>query len=141
MADGNAVLLDTGVLVAAFHRKDPLHERAVRGLSKFSGTAVTCWPVLTEAIHLLGKTRRGVEGVITMCASPDLATIAHIETVELRAIVAWMKKFADQRPDFADACLVHLAQREGIRTVLTFDSDFYAYRTASGMRLETPLLL
>lgn len=39
-----------------------------------------------------------------------------------------MLKYADRPMDFADATLVRLAEREGLTTILTVDSDFEIYR-------------
>ena len=40
-----------------------------------------------------------------------------------------MKRYADRPMDFADATLVHAADREGITTVFTVDHDgFQMYR-------------
>ena len=40
-----------------------------------------------------------------------------------------MHRYADRPMDFADATLVHVAEREGLRTIITVDhSDFETYR-------------
>ena len=40
-----------------------------------------------------------------------------------------MARYADRPMDFADATLVHVAEREGLRTILTIDhDDFETYR-------------
>ena len=46
-------------------------------------------------------------------------------------------KDADQPMDFADATLVHLAQRESLSTVFTIDhDDFETYRVGGRKRLR-----
>jgi len=52
-------LLDTGVLVAFLHRDDADHEAAVEAIRARSGVLLTTEPVLTESMHLLGRTRGG----------------------------------------------------------------------------------
>jgi predicted nucleic acid-binding protein len=48
---------------------------------------------------------------------------------DLPALEALMARYADRPMDFADATLVHVAQREGLRTILTIDhDDFETYR-------------
>jgi predicted nucleic acid-binding protein len=55
--------------------------------------------------------------------------LAPITDAELPAIEALMARYADRPMDFADATLVHVAAREGIRTILTMDhADFETYR-------------
>jgi len=46
-------------------------------------------------------------------------------------IVEVLKRYASLRPQLADTTLVHLANREDIRTIFTLDRrDFSVYRTA-----------
>ena len=55
--------------------------------------------------------------------------IAPIEEPEMRALQTLMLRYADRPMDFADATLVHVAEREGISHILTIDhNDFETYR-------------
>lgn len=48
-----------------------------------------------------------------------------------------MRKYGDRPMDFADATLVHLAQRESISTVFTIDhDDFETYRIGGRRRFR-----
>jgi predicted nucleic acid-binding protein len=52
-----------------------------------------------------------------------------IITADLRALDILMLRYADRPMDFADATLVHIAEREGLNTILTIDhDDFETYR-------------
>ncbi len=52
-----------------------------------------------------------------------------ITNADLPTLEALMARYADRPMDFADATLVHVAEREGLRTILTIDhSDFETYR-------------
>jgi hypothetical protein len=52
-----------------------------------------------------------------------------IDNADLAGIETLMARYADRPMDFADATLVHVAEREGIGTILTVDhSDFETYR-------------
>ena len=56
-------------------------------------------------------------------------SLAPITNADLPALETLMARYADRPMDFADATLVHVAEREGIQTVLTIDhSDFETYR-------------
>lgn len=56
-------------------------------------------------------------------------TLAVISDADLPALEALMHRYADRPMDFADATLVHMAEREGLKTILTIDhSDFETYR-------------
>ena len=48
------VLADTGPLVALLDRNDRWHRRVRRYLSRYRGSLITTWPVLTEAASLCG---------------------------------------------------------------------------------------
>jgi hypothetical protein len=55
----------------------------------------------------------------------------------LADIEALMRKYHDRPMDFADATLVHLAQRESVSTVFTIDhNDFETYRVGGRKRLR-----
>jgi len=55
--------------------------------------------------------------------------IAPITNEELPSLEALMHRYADRPMDFADATLVHIAEREGLSTILTIDhDDFETYR-------------
>lgn len=57
----------------------------------------------------------------------------HIELTHLPDIAAILQRYADQRIDLADACLVWLAGQEKTNRVLTTDRrDFSIYRTPDG---------
>jgi predicted nucleic acid-binding protein len=128
------LLADTGFLVAAGQRGDPLHDAARSFLSDYSGTLVTAAPVIVETcfffeskgkVELLEWVRSGGLGVaeVPVSAYPDLA-----RTIE---------KYADQDIDFADAALVWLAEESGLRRILTVDrSDFSLFRLKGGKRFE-----
>jgi predicted nucleic acid-binding protein len=53
-----------------------------------------------------------------------------------RSIRLLMNKYARVPMDFADACLVHLADELGTSRILTLDSDFHTYRWRRGRAFE-----
>jgi predicted nucleic acid-binding protein len=121
------VLLDTGFIVALLDRSERHHERCKAALRSLSGPLLTCEAVITEACYLL----RGEAG----------ASDAILENIERGAFLipfrldesapgvrALMKRYARVPMDFADACLVSLADTFGTGRILTLDSDFQVYR-------------
>jgi predicted nucleic acid-binding protein len=130
------VLLDTSVLVAMFLPGDAAHQAVNRFLFAGDRMLVTCWPVIAEACHLLRRVRDGRSSVLRLCASEDVCRLAEISRRELMVIDRLAQKYADQSPDLADACLIHLLHRDSIDSILTLDSDFRIYRTTSGKSLE-----
>ncbi len=60
-----------------------------------------------------------------------------IPSEEITQVGGVLAKYQDQQVDLADACLVHLADREEICTVFTVDGrHFNLFRTADGQPLH-----
>jgi predicted nucleic acid-binding protein len=82
--------------------------------------------VLTEAFYFALK--KGYRQRIWEFVRGNVV-MASITNDELPALDTLMHRYADRPMDFADATLVHVAEREGLRTILTVDhSDFETYR-------------
>jgi len=63
--------------------------------------------------------------------------VGAIEDAELSQLRALMLLYWDRPMDFADATLVHLANRESLSTILTVDqADFATYRLAGKRRFQ-----
>lgn len=130
------LLVDTNVLVATMLERDSLHRRAVALLASVPGALMTCWPVLTEAAYLLGRQGQGIQPLVTFCQKSPAVVIAEIGANELQVIADWMRRYQAMKPDFADACLMHLAERHKLDSILSFDDDFDTYRTTSGRAVK-----
>ena len=60
-------------------------------------------------------------------------TLLSIDESDVPEIGRTLPKYGDQQIDLADACLVHLANREGIDAVMTIDRrHFSLFRTTDG---------
>lgn len=56
-------------------------------------------------------------------------------------IERYYRKYADQNPDLADLSLLALAERSGVRDILTVDArDFAVYRLSNGRALNNLLV-
>jgi len=63
--------------------------------------------------------------------------VSNIEDPEMPQLRSLMLKYRDWPMDFADAALVHLANRESLSTNLTVDqADFTTYRLAGKRRFR-----
>lgn len=52
---------------------------------------------------------------------------------DIGIIAALLNRYADQKLDLADACLMHLAQREAFEAIFTLDRrHFSVFRTREG---------
>jgi len=89
---------------------------------------LTVWPVLTEALYLLGSWSRGQEALLEMVEDGALE-VAPLDRDDVPRIRALMKKYSDQPMDVADAALVRVAERDHLTRILTLDRrDFSIYR-------------
>jgi predicted nucleic acid-binding protein len=129
-------LADTGALLACLVRTDPWHQRCRGAFGQFRLPLSTSGAVLTELFHLLGDSSREVELAWAFIRS-GAVTVVPISDRDLPDIEMLMRKYRDRPMDFADATLVHLAQRESLSTVFTIDhDDFETYRVGGRKRLR-----
>lgn len=123
------VLVDTGPLVAILSRADQYHDTCVEALRQMPGPLLSCWPVITEAAWLLRGHPRAIQQLLGSLDGGFLELLS-LSGSEGVAIADVMKKYADIRPQLADAALVYLAARDGIDTIFTLDQrDFSVYRS------------
>lgn len=123
------VLVDTGPLVAILSAVDEHHAACVKALHQLPGPLYSCWPVMTEAAWLLRGYPRAVQQLLRSLEG-GFVELLPLGGSDAKAIADLMKKYADMRPQLADAALVYLAEREGIDTIFTLDQrDFSVYRS------------
>ena len=131
------ILVDTGPLVALFDPADGSHEQCVETLAAIEEPIATTVPVLTEAFHLLGPASIGAQRLMDFVADGGLRVL-HLDEPALDRAFELMVQYADAPMDLADASLVALAERLGLRTVFTIDrTDFAVYRIKRGHRYAT----
>jgi predicted nucleic acid-binding protein len=98
-------------------------------LRHLPGPLFSCWPVITEAAWRLRCHPRAIQQLLGSLDGGFLKLLSWTGS-EGVAIADVMKRYADIRPQLADAALVYLADREGIDTIFTLDQrDFSVYRS------------
>ena len=121
-------LADTGALLAFLDADDKWHGRCVAAFDRLRLPLGTTAAVLAELFHLLGGDPRGVPAVWRLLRSDAIAVLPVVDD-DLPALEELMQRYADRPMDFADATLVHTANRTGVSTVFTIDhDDFLTYR-------------
>lgn len=129
---GARVLLDAGPLVALFSAKDENHEQCSKAMEALLQPPLTCWPVVTEAAWLLRR-RPDWLGALLRAVEDGFVELCVLDANDIGGIRERMHRFQSLRPQLADACLVHLAEREGIGAIFTLDRrGFSVYRTKRG---------
>ena len=123
----NAVLLDTGPIVALLDSSERRHRECAELVAKLEAPLVTCEAVIAEACYLLSDLKGASTAVLENVESGNFL-IPYRVIGRTARLVKLMKKYADLPMDFADACLVDLASQLGIGRIFTLDSDFRVYR-------------
>lgn len=132
------ILLDTGPLVALCDRRDARHRTTVTHLTHLvSEGFCVCEAVLAEAcFHLPRRIERSrlaaVLGELRVNSLPTHDT-------DFRAdVLAWLLKYADQDPDWVDACIAVLCGRDARLKVWTYDREFRTtWRTPDGKAIPS----
>ncbi|HTX76073.1 MAG TPA: PIN domain-containing protein [Terracidiphilus sp.] len=129
------ILLDTGVLVGWLDRRDPYHSRCVASLDRIRPPLVTCEAVLVECSILLRNIPGAIDSLLANLTAETFQLPFRLsESAEpVRAI---LRKYADTPADFADACLIQMADELGTGDILTLDSDFRQYRWRRNRRFN-----
>lgn len=130
------VLIDTGAILALLDKRDHWHTPCLHTLRQLRFPLLTSEAVLTETFHLIRRSRTEVDAVWGLIRSGTI-TLAAIENRELSQINNLMNRYMDRPMDFADATLVHLAERESIQVIFTVDqNDFATYRIGGRRRFQ-----
>jgi predicted nucleic acid-binding protein len=123
-------LVDAGPLVAILHRDDRRHRDCVQALRALRPPLGTTWPVVTEAMYLLGFSMEAQDELWSLIESGRLHLIG-LDASDAPRMRALMRKYRDLPMDLADASLVAVAERDGVNKVFTLDQrDFAVYRPA-----------
>ena len=129
-------LVDTGAILALLDRDDRWHQACVEGFASLRLPLLTSAAVLTELFHLVGDRPRDVDAAWTFVRS-GAVSVASIDGADLPSLNALMVRYSDRPMDFADATLVHLAERESLTSVFTVDhDDFETYRIGGRRRFR-----
>ncbi len=121
------VLVDTGVIVALLDRSESSHARCVAALEGLERPLVTCEAVIAESAYLL----RGLPGAsetVLQNVERGVIQIPFQLSRSAAPVRSILRKYRDLPADFADACLIHLADELNTEDILTLDRDFQLYR-------------
>ncbi|TWT90967.1 Ribonuclease VapC26 [Pseudobythopirellula maris] len=131
----NALLLDTGVIVALLDRREEHHRQCNELVMSTEALMITCEAVITEACFLLRRVPGAADDVLDNVERGEFQIPAQL-TPRVKSVRRLMKKYADTPMDFADACLVDLANEAGTGRILTLDRDFQVYRWGRNRAFE-----
>jgi predicted nucleic acid-binding protein len=131
----NAVLVDAGPLIALFDRSDTYHEKIKSFIRDFPYRLVSTLAVLTEVSHMLNFSVDAQIDFLEWVMRGGL----YLETIEqddMAKLIGLIRKYRDLPCDLADATLVLTAEKTGIHSIISVDSDFYVYRLPGKMLIQ-----
>ncbi len=121
------ILLDSGPLIALFDASDKYHSDSVNFIKKNKFPLVTTIASVTETLHLLDFNRNAQIDFIDWVYR-GAVEIQNIENNDFGRLKELTEKYRDLPMDFADSCLVYLAEKLNLNTIATVDRDFSIYR-------------
>jgi predicted nucleic acid-binding protein len=120
------VIFDTGPLVAWFCPRDTHHSWARECFTKIPVGGLICEAVLAEVCHLVAKDGIARGRVLEFVQQGGLTPV--FLGGELPVLRELLNRYADRPMDFADACVVRLAELYADGIVCTTDGDFCFFR-------------
>lgn len=121
------ILIDSGPLIALFDSSDKYHHKTVNFIKSNKYPLVTSLASVTETLHLLDFNRNAQIDFIEWIHK-GAVEIHNIENNDFGRLKELTDKYRDLPMDFADSCLVYLAEKLNLNTVATIDRDFTIYR-------------
>lgn len=134
------VLLDTSVIVAWLNRRDDHHARCVAAIAGMRQPIATCEAVITESCYMMQSIPAAIDRVLANVADGTFQIPFQLSRCA-PDISGILQKYRDTPADFADACLIAMANQLNTGDILTLDSDFkhYRWRRNRSFNLLVPL--
>jgi len=119
------ILIDTNALVGLVDYSDPLNRQAAADFAKLAKRNLfVIGAVIAEALHLLpSKLER--ERLLNLLDEFQIRICPISESAELwMEVFAWLLRYAEHSPDWADAVLAVMSGREKKLRIWSYDSEF-----------------
>jgi predicted nucleic acid-binding protein len=134
-SSSHPILVDTSFLVSVHDKQEPFHRQCMEALDQVNQPLATCEPVVTEAIYLLRRLPGAPQAILVSIQQGQLEI--PFQLVDgADEVLACYTKYRDTPCDFADACLIHMADQLNTGDILTLDSDFKHYRWRRNRRFR-----
>ena len=120
-------LVDTGPLVAVLNANDEHHEWARNVFGQLNPPLFTCEAVLSESQFIL-QDRGGDPLTVLDWVKRKVIRVDFQAVPEVERLMDLQRSYRSLPMDFADACLVRMAELHERSRVLTTDSHFLLFR-------------
>ncbi len=132
------ILIDSGPLIALFDSSDKYHLKVIEFIKQNQFPLVTTIASITEVLHLLDFNRNAQIDFLEWVSRGGVE-VHNIENSDFQRLKELTEKYNDLPMDFADSCLVFLAEKLSINTIATIDRDFSIYRIKGKKKFKTIL--
>ena len=129
------ILVDASFLVSVYDKREPYHRQCMAALDQVNRPLVTCEPVVTEAMYLLRRLSGAPQAILASIQEGQLEIPFQLAR-GVDEVLAYYTKYRDTPCDFADACLIAMADQLDTGDILTLDSDFMHYRWRRNKRFR-----
>jgi hypothetical protein len=131
-------LIDSGPLIALFDSSDKYHLKTLEFIKQNRIPLITTIVSIAETLHLLDFNRDAQIDFLEWVSRGGVE-IHGIENQDFQRLKELTEKYRDLPMDFADSCLVLLAEKIGLNTIATIDRDFSIYRIKGKKKFKTIL--
>jgi predicted nucleic acid-binding protein len=131
----NSILIDSGPLIALFDQDDGYNKRITAFLRDKSWRLVSTSAVVAEVSYMLNFNVRAQINFFEWILRRGLL-LEDIKQQDIARVIELTRKYQDLPVDFADCTLVIAAEKTGIRSIISIDSDFDVYRLPGKVRIE-----
>lgn len=132
------ILIDSGPLIALFDSSDRYHHESVDFIKQNKYPLITTIASITETLYLLDFNRNAQMDFLEWVGRGGVE-IYDIQKNDFHRIKELTEKYRDLPMDFADSCLVYIAEQLNIKAIATIDRDFTVYRIKGRNKFEIVL--
>jgi uncharacterized protein len=132
------ILIDSGPLIALFDASDKYHQKTIDFIKSNDLPLITTIASITETLHLLDFNRNAQLDFLEWIYR-GAVEVYPVEKNDFKRLKELAEKYRDLPMDFADCCLVHLAEKLHLDTIATIDRDFTIYRIQGKKKFKVVL--
>jgi predicted nucleic acid-binding protein len=129
------VLADASFFVALLNKREAGHLRCQEAYQRIDAPIVTCEACVAETFHLLHHARPAVNALLANIREGAIGMPFQLSD-SAAEVQNHMERYADTPCDFADACLIAMADQLGTGDILTLDSHFKHFRWRRNRRFN-----
>ncbi len=127
MSNYPQILIDTGILVAFYDRKDEYHQQSLSFFSTCTSQLITAIACVTEVMWLLAPNIK-VQNKFLSALSKKAFLCEHLLPSDHQRIQELNSIYQDLPADFTDLPLIAISERLNIVAIAILDKDFNIYR-------------